>query len=314
MVPGALRRACVEFRSKLSRDTGANLSAAVCEDMLATTFNGGQVSLQSDPGLFYASMGSAITAQSFALDLRNRSEVACWCYREAAEVHMRPEGMVGLAGCYYTGDGVGQDTAQAYVWYQKAADLGDLGAKATLGAFLVSSELDRDAARGFTLLREAVDQGYGEALYPLAHCYLKGCGVEKDAAQGVALLRQYVNLEDDRYGTDTKALVETALAICYMTGDGVEADTVQAALWCQRAATGGWEQAIEMLSIIRTCNFCGTTPARKHCERCRKMRYCNTTCQAAHWNRDTDPHKGHCRRAAPGASQQEAGGTSTSAQ
>jgi hypothetical protein len=142
---------------------------------------------------------------------------------------------------------------------------------------------------------------------------LKGAGgVEKDAAQGVTLLRQVIN-QENATNTVTKPMAETRLATCYMTGDGVEADTVLAALWCQRAADGGDVDAIEMLPIIRTCNFCGTTPARKHCERCRKVRDCSTSCQAAHWKRETDPHQGHCRRRAVEASQQEAGGASTSA-
>jgi TPR repeat protein len=136
-----------------------------------------------------------------------------------------------------------------------------------------------------------------------------GEGVEKDAAHGVSLLRQVTNREDA-----TKTLAERTLAICYMDGNGVEADTAQAALWCQRAADGGDEWAIRKLPIIRTCDFCGTTPARQHCERCRKVRYCDATCQAAHWNRYTNPHKSHCRRRATEASQQEAGGASTSAQ
>jgi len=34
MDPEARRRACVEFRAKLSRDTGANLTATECEEVL----------------------------------------------------------------------------------------------------------------------------------------------------------------------------------------------------------------------------------------------------------------------------------------
>ena len=90
---------------------------------------------------------------------------------------------------------------------------------------------------------------------------------------------------------------------------------MQAAMWCQRAADGGDEDGIQMLQFIRTCTFCGATPARQHCERCRKVRYCNAVCQAGHWNREMDPHKGHCRRRAAEASQGgETGGVSTSAQ
>ena len=50
MDPEARRRACVdEFRVKLRRDTGTNLTAAVCEELLGETF-GGRLSLESDPG------------------------------------------------------------------------------------------------------------------------------------------------------------------------------------------------------------------------------------------------------------------------
>ena len=206
---------------------------------------------------------------------------------------------------------------QAVVWLQKAVDLGDAPSKAAFGAILVDGNaragVPKDAARGLALLREAVDQGHGIVLYVVAQCYLRGEGVEKDAAHGVLLLRRVVNEKQDNH-----AEAEYSLAVCYMEGRGVEADTVQAALWCQSAARGGNEEAIELLPIIRRCDFCGTTPARQLCVRCLKVRYCDHQCQLAHWNRETDPHKGPCkehRRRAAESSQQEAGrGASPSAQ
>jgi TPR repeat protein len=125
-------------------------------------------------------------------------------------------------------------------------------------------------------------------------------------------MRQVINQDDA-----PKAKAEHALILCYMEGNGVEADTVQAVLWCQSAAKGGDARAIELLPTIRRCNYCGTTPARQLCVRCLKVRYCDHQCQLAHWNRDVDSHKGPCkdhRRRAAEASQQEAGGASTSAQ
>jgi len=200
--------------------------------------------------------------------------------------------------------GVSQDAAQAAVSYQKAADLGDLACECALVYFLVNGDpragVTKDAVRGFALLREAVERGYGAALYNMSVCYLNGEGVEKDVAHAVNLLVEAATQDDE-----STVMAQSALAACYMEGYGVEADTVLAALWCQRAADSGDAQAIQILSIIRTCTFCGTTPAGKHCERCRKVQYCNATCQAAHWDHETDPHKGTCRRAAE-ASQQEA--------
>jgi len=254
-----------------------------------------------------ALLRDAIVNQRTPLVPPDSDKVAWWCYREAAEVHTHPRGMDKLAVSYYTGAGVTPDPAQAAVWFQKAADLGFAASKGALGAMLLNGDpragVAQDEARGFALVRQSFAEGCSSPL-----CYLKGQGVEKDAAHGVSLLRQVVTQEDAQ-----KTNAETTLTICYMEGNGVDADTVQAALWCQQAATSGNELAIRLLPVIRKCSSCGTTPARKHCERCRKVRYCSAACQAAHWKRETDPHKGHCRRAAE-ASQQEAGGASMSAQ
>ena len=178
---------------------------------------------------------------------------------------------------------------QAIAWFQKAADLGDAAAKSALGSFFLTGDaragVAMNEAQGFALVRQAFAEAFSPALVPIACCYLMGQGVDKDAAHAVSLLRQVVNQEDI-----TKAEAEKTLAFCYMMGDGVEADTAQAALWCQRAADGGEAFAIKLLPLIRTCSFCHTMPARKHCERCRKVRYCNAACYAAHWNCETDPH------------------------
>ena len=60
MDPEALRRAWVEFRVKLGRDTETNLTAADCETLLFSTFrrpdNGEEVTFQTDPARFYASL------------------------------------------------------------------------------------------------------------------------------------------------------------------------------------------------------------------------------------------------------------------
>jgi hypothetical protein len=75
MDPEARRRACVELRAKLSRDTGTNLTTATCEQLLRKTFRpaggGERVSLQSDPGQFYACLGGAIAAQTLGVVLPN---------------------------------------------------------------------------------------------------------------------------------------------------------------------------------------------------------------------------------------------------
>jgi len=246
----ARRRVCVEFRVKLSRDTGVNLNAADCEVLLGTTFGSGAVSLQRNPGRFYTSSGDAIEEQTLALVLPCRLKVAWWCFREAAEVHEHPVGMGRLGNCLYHGQGVTEDPVQAVAWYRKAADLEDAPSKAALGTFFFHgcprAGVTKDAARAFTLFREAADRGHCEALYAIVECYLKGEGVEKDAVHCVSLLRKVINQD----GTTETGAAYT-LAFCYETGQGVEADTVQAALWCRQAVASGNAQAIELMTIIR---------------------------------------------------------------
>ena len=186
------------------------------------------------------------------------------------------------------------------MWLQKVSVRGHAGAEAALGGLLLEGDeragIAKDTARGIALLHKAVEMGDGQAILLLAHCYLSGEGVEEDAAHGVTLLRQIINQEGA--SAITRADAETQLAVCYATGPGVEADTLQAAMWCQRGANGGCELANRILPGIRKCYCCGSTPALQLCRRCRKVRYCGAACQAAHWNRETDPHKGHCRRTA----------------
>jgi len=270
----ARHQACVYFRVKLRGDTGANLTAADCAGLLDTTFEcvgGEQVTLQSNPGLFYVCLGEAIADQKLApwcyLD---HVKVAAWCYRQAAEVHAHPAGLRKLALCYNSGWGVQEDPPQAAVWLQKAAALGDAASKSTVGALLLDGDeragVAKDAARGFELARQAFAQGFRPALYNVARCYLSGDGVEKDAATGVCLLRQVIAHE----GAAT-ASAQFALAQCYAKGEGVERGTVEddtllAALWCQRAARGGYAVAIELLPVFRDRAFSphkGPTPWRR---------------------------------------------------
>jgi TPR repeat protein len=61
--------------------------------------------------------------------------------------------MIKLAGCYFAGAGVIEDYAQAAVWLQKAADLGNAASKATVGSLFLTGDAParvvKDAARGF---------------------------------------------------------------------------------------------------------------------------------------------------------------------
>ena len=86
------------------------------------------------------------------------------------------------------------------------------------------------------------------------------------------------------------AVAATAAAAAAATA--AAAFTTAAAVAAKAAATAATTNAafaatatIDMQPIIRTCDFCGTTPARKHCDCCKKVRCCDTACQARHKTR-----------------------------
>ena len=139
------------FRTKLSRDTGVNLPATVCEGLLATIYEecggGEEVSLEGNPGQFYTCLGGSIA--NLELVLPDHPKIALWCYREAAEVYTHPGGMHSLAWCYDNGQqGVTKDPAQAAVWFQKAADLGHAPSKATLGSLFLYGDARAGVVKG----------------------------------------------------------------------------------------------------------------------------------------------------------------------
>ena len=117
-----------------------------------------------------------IAAQNIA-GVPNHLQVACWFFRHAVEAYQYVGGMSKLADCYYYGRGVTEDGAQAVVWFQKAADSGDAAAAVVLGSLLLNGNaragVEKDAARGYELVRRAFAQGYSSALYHIALCYLK---------------------------------------------------------------------------------------------------------------------------------------------
>ena len=68
--------------------------------------------------------------------------------------------------------------------------------------------------------------------------------MERDAAHGVTLLRQAAEREP---AVRSQAKAQARLAACYMTGEGVAANRAQALMWGQKVANGGDEFAFKML-------------------------------------------------------------------
>lgn len=103
---------------------------------------------------------------------------------QAAALAGDPEAALYLGAMYDTGQGVGQDYAQALAWYRRAAEGGS-----PIGMFNVGVMYDagrgvaRDPAEAAHWYAEAASKGYGRAEYDLALMYEAGSGVQRDPAR-----------------------------------------------------------------------------------------------------------------------------------
>lgn len=98
-----------------------------------------------------------------------------------------------LGDVYWAGTVVDMDVIEAFNWYEKAAELGDvdsqflLGLRYTQGSDRVSIQLN--PIRGVYWLEKAVVQGDAEAMAFLAKVLFNGEGVPPDKSRGLEVLR-----------------------------------------------------------------------------------------------------------------------------
>jgi TPR repeat protein len=79
-----------------------------------------------------------------------------------------------LGYCYSYGRGVVQDIAQAFGWYRKAAEHGDVDAQFTLGyCYEQGRGVGKDIAQAQIWYRQAAEQGHKRAVNALARLLAK---------------------------------------------------------------------------------------------------------------------------------------------
>jgi TPR repeat protein len=95
-----------------------------------------------------------------------------------------------LSQLILNGAGLPQDPVAARHYAERAAQAGDALGKTMLGACLrdgVGGSVDE--YKGFGLLKEAADTGYGPALLQLGVAYERGAGTGADRDRAIALYR-----------------------------------------------------------------------------------------------------------------------------
>lgn len=138
---------------------------------------------------------------------------------KAEQGDAKAQGKLGY--CFYYGEGVGKDYAQAVFWLRKAAEQGEPFAQNNIGYCYQNGEgVTQDLVQAVFWYIKSANQENEIAQSRLAYCYFKGLGVAKDYEQAIFWYRKAAE-QGEPYAQFT-------LGECYEKGEGVEQDKVEA--------------------------------------------------------------------------------------
>jgi len=111
--------------------------------------------------------------------------------KAAAEADYQPAFMA-LGERYELGLGVPRRSDNnAYIWYLKAAEKGDVAAQAKVGDWLTRGKgIDKDEAAGVTWLQRAADRGNRDAQYGLGMAMIRGRGTPRSDSLGFTWVKK----------------------------------------------------------------------------------------------------------------------------
>lgn len=152
-------------------------------------------------------------------------------YRQAADQGLATAQDL-LAGCYASGRGVGQNSAEAVKYYRLAANQGLGIAQANLAKCLTRGEgVPKDLKAAAEWWLKASQQNYPGARFHLGLCYYRGEGVDQDPEAAVKRFQEEA--------AHRHVGAELFLGLCYWSGLGVKKDPAQAEKWWREAAIQG---------------------------------------------------------------------------
>ena len=146
-----------------------------------------------------------------------------------------------LLGSYYYSR---NDCAEAFVWLDMAAKLGNAEALYNLGVFYTEGMgVDQDLTKAADYFYRAARRQHPDARYAYADCCLNGIGVEKNEEQAV----RWFTAAAEKQHVDAAV----RLAQCYEEGVGTAQDLEQARHWYQIASKAGHRGAAQALVMLQ---------------------------------------------------------------
>lgn len=165
---------------------------------------------------------------------RNESRAFEWLKRSAEGGEARGQRLLG--NCYENGWGTPRDLGAAKMWYQKAAQGGELGARSALDRLAGVEPASSRAG-------EAVDQGQGGNAEAAAWTLQGAAAFQQGNYQEAIPLLKKAAAAGNPEG-------QTLLAVSYIQGFGVKKDLREALKWVRRASAQGEPGSQVLLAVF----------------------------------------------------------------
>ena len=168
------------------------------------------------------------------INAEQNGELSVRYYKIAAKLGFT-KAQYKLGVCYRDGFGVEIDINKALLWFNKAADQGDIFAKHNIGC-IKSTNNPLEISVFADIVKQAgillsVNKDDIEAMSILGICLIYGNGVEKNEEKGFSYLRQAAEKGDSN--------AQAYVGFCYYRGKGVEKNKEEAVKWFEISANQG---------------------------------------------------------------------------
>lgn len=148
-----------------------------------------------------------------------------------------------LGQAYFMGIGISKDYGEAYKWYQKAADQGNIkGLKGAGRCLFEGLGCEQDIPKAQEYFRIAINAGQTEVLLALGNYYWEGKFVAKDDKKAFGYYKRGAEKGEEE--------CQYMLARMFLLGEGTDENLGQAIIWYEKAANAGVAMAMSQLGTI----------------------------------------------------------------
>lgn len=169
-------------------------------------------------------------------------------YRLAEQGDANAQNKVALS--YVNGEGVAQDLAKAFTWFEKAANQNHPEAQFYYARFILNGQFtEKSPDKALLWFKKAADQGYANAQNSMGTLYMVGLGTKIDYKESFKWLKKAAE------AGNAEAMYN--LAQLYEKGTGVDQNSKHAVFWYEQSAKQGFAYSEFELGVAHALGLGG---------------------------------------------------------